>query len=289
MENVNQVNLDSPVVSSVAVPPAATNKSNSFLVMSLILLEVITILIVCFLYYQNNHLKSQILTVQYTPIPSTESNSQVVDTPLQQNVILPEGWSYIEGKECGVKFAIPPKEAPYYYPMDVNRQPSLTSEQGSGRFWDFPRGGTYPNLLSKLYTTKVNLEPKQAMAMFATSDEASGYVSQAVSVSCIKNDQLKIVDNEEMLSLLKGEIEKYNASTEEKGMQASAYKINSNTPAIKWGKNVMNLVVSEGATNVTYTMFVTPRYVYEIKVFGATSDSSVKDTAKKIFDNLVFE
>ena len=201
---------------------------------------------------------------------------------------MPKGWTYKNNNQCGVQFAIPPKADPYYRPYDPNRPPSVTEDLGSGRFWDFPRGVSYPNILSKLYTTKVNLDPQQAITMYVSEDEASGFISRAVSVSCIKNDQLKIVDNEDMLSTLNGEIEKYNQSTEEKGMQAQMYKIKSSTPSTRWGQKVVDLVVTEDANDVAYTMFVTPKYVYEVRNFGATNDVFVKETSKKIFDNLVF-
>ncbi|HCR36392.1 hypothetical protein A2130_04205 [Candidatus Woesebacteria bacterium GWC2_33_12] len=228
--------------------------------------------------YVNNEVQINPTATPYLTNPT--------NTPTTQISTLPTGWSYKDNKECGVKFAIPPKEAPYYYPVDVNRQPSVTNEQGSGRFWDFPRGGVYPNLLTKFPNGYD--QHKQAVTMFASPDEASGYVSQAVVVSCIPNNG-RFANNTALISSLTTELEKYNSQTGEKGMQASTYKINSNTPATKWGKNVVNLVVSEDTTNVAYTMFVTPQYVYEIKVIGATSDTFVKDTAKKIFDNLSFQ
>lgn len=206
-------------------------------------------------------------------------------TDVQQVASLPSGWGYKDNGECGVKFAIPPKEIPYYYPVDPNRQPSVTNEQGSGRFWNFPRGGSYPNVLSKILLP--NQEYKEATTMFASPEEASGYISQAVAVSCIPNNG-RFANNSALTTSLAAEIDKYNKSTGEKGMQASTYTIRSNTPKTRWNRNVMDLIATEDTTDVSYTMFVTPKYIYEVKVFGATSDSFVKDTAKKIFDYLVF-
>ena len=116
--------------------------------------------------------------------------------------------------------------------------------------------------------------------MFASPDEASGYISQAVAVSCIPNNA-RFANNSALISSLTAEIDKYNKSTGEKGMDASTYKIKSNTPTTRWGKSVADLVVTEDNFDVSYTMIVTPQYVYEVKVFGATSDAFVKDTAKK--------
>lgn len=228
-------------------------------------------------------------------IPTTAPESETpTSTPTNQQVGSPSGWSYKNNGECGAKFAIPPKQAPYYYPIDPNRTSSVTDEQGSGRFWDFPRGAAYPNLLSKVLLP--NQEYKQAITMFANPEEASGYISQAVAVSCIPNNE-RFADNNAFISSLTAELDKYNKSTGEKGMQASSYAIKSNTSTTKWGKSVADLTVSEYFENsggqpftnsVAYTMFVTSQYVYEVKVFGATSDTSVKETAEKIFNNLVF-
>ena len=223
-----------------------------------------------------------------SPVPTPEATAITTNPTAQDTSKLPKGWKYKSNNQCGVQFAIPPKADPYYKPYDPNRPPSVTEDLGSGRFWDFPRGGSYPNILSKLYTTKIDLDPQQAITMYASEGEASGFISRAVSVSCIKNDQLKIVDNEDMLSTLKGEMEKYNQSTDEKGMQAQTYKIKSSTPATRWGQKVLDLVVTEDTNDVSYTMFVTPKYVYEVRNFGATNDAFVKETSQKIFDNLAF-
>jgi len=222
---------------------------------------------------------------QFIPAVTPEPNAPTATPTSQQISSLPTGWSYKNNNECGVKFAIPPKETPYYYPIDANRPPSVTNEQGSGRFWDFPRGGSYPNLLSKVLLT--NQEYKQAITMFASLDEASGYISQAVAVSCIPNNT-RFANNSALISSLTDEVDKYNKSTGEKGMQASTYTIKSDTSTTRWGKSVTDLKVTEDSSDVSYTLFVTSQFVYEVKVFGATNDSSVKDTARKIFDNLVF-
>ncbi len=182
---------------------------------------------------------------------------------------------------------------PYVYTLDENRTPPVTDDKGSGRFW-YLGGGTYPNLLSKVI--KPSEEYKQTMAIFATEIEASGYISQAVAVSCVPNSG-RFSDNSALTSLLTSELSKYNQSTSEKGMQASTYTIKSNNFITRWGNQAVDLTVSEYFLNsggqpysndVEYTMFVTPQYVYEVKMFGSSTDTFVKETAKKIFDNLNF-
>lgn len=221
-------------------------------------------------------------TISPTVIPTTQANS------------LPTGWSY-KSDACGVKFAIPPKDAPYYYRAALNVvDPSVPNTAEAGRFWDFPRGASYPNLLSKLL--KGNEEYKQAATMYAAEAEASGYISSAVVVSCVRN--IDNVDNQGMLSLLNSGIQKYNSENNTERMEASKYTIQSTKETNRWNKKVVDIVVSEYFPNsggqpitnsVEYAMFATPQYVYEVKIFGNTTNSFVKETAKKIFDNLIFE
>lgn len=222
---------------------------------------------------------------QLAPTIIPQLNSSVVDPENQQVDSLPSGWSYKDNGECGVKFAIPPKLEPYYIPYDPNRQPSVTDEMGSGRFWDFPRGASYPNLLSKVFL--VNQEYKQAITAFVAPEETSGYISQAVAVSCIPNNG-RFADNNAFIATLTAEIEKYNKSTGEKGMQPSTYKIKSNTAGSRWSQSIVDLIVTEDSIDTSYTMFVTPQYIYEVKLFGETTNAFIKDTARKIFDSLKF-
>jgi hypothetical protein len=185
------------------------------------------------------------------------------------------------------------KKEPYYSTPDSNRPPSVTGDEGSGRFWDFPRGGVYPNILSKLISN--NQEYKQATTMYATVDEASGYVSSAVVVSCIRNTGN--LNNLSMLNSLKSKLQEYNNDKSEKGMQASTYTIKSSNEVSRWNSKVYDLTMAEYYSNpggqpitnsIEYTMFTTPKYIYEVRVMGATDNSFVKETARKIFDNLQF-
>lgn len=231
---------------------------------------------------------------QLNPTVTPESNNPTISPTNQLVSTLPSGWSYKDNGECGVEFAIPPKADPYYKPYDPNRQPSVTDDTGSGRFWDFPRGGVYPNLLSKFQNGYE--QHKQANTMYAAEQEASGYVSSAVSVSCILNEGN--LNNQNMLSTLKTRLQEYNQETGEKGMQADSYTIQTSKETNRWGHTVLDLAVSEYFKNsggqpftnsVQYTMFTTPKYIYEIKVFGASENSFVKETATKIFDNFLFQ
>lgn len=212
----------------------------------------------------------------------------------EPSATLPSGWTHKSNSECAVMFGIPPKSDPYYKPYDPNRQPSVTDDAGSGRFWDFPRGCSYPNMLSKF--PNCYEQHKQASTMYAAEDEASGYISSAVIVSCIPNTTN--LNNQSALSSLKNYLQTYNQDTGEKGMEANTYTVSSSKETNRWGLPVLDLTVSEYFSNpggqpvtnsVQYTMLATPDYIYEVKVFGASTDSFVKQTAQQIFNNLKFE
>lgn len=245
---------------------------------------------------QSSQPKSNIDKQANQPIPTSVLELKTKTTPSTKQKVgsLPPGWSYKDNGECGVKFAIPPKTEPYYIPYDPNRDPSLTDDTNIGRFWDFPRGAIYPNLLSKLPKGYEN--HKQAIAWYATTNESSGPITAAISVSCIPNEgNLK---NQGMLNIIKTNLQDYNKRTGDKGMQQpDSYTIQSSKEVNRWGHLVVDLTVLENFKNsggqpytksVKYTMFTTPKYIYEIRVLGASQDTFVKETATKIFNNLVF-
>lgn len=279
MENqsiANPSDISSINPAAINQPPIQPQTKTSLIIPILITLLASAVLFGVGGYYLGTQsIKSQqnLNSVQNQPISTIAPQITIVSpTPTSQQVaVIPSGWSYKTNNECGVKLAIPPKSAPY--------------SGSDGRFWDFPRGSSYPNLLSRVFLT--NQEYKQASTMYATVDEASGYIAQAVVVSCIPNNG-RYIDNNQLLSALTSEINKYNSSTGEKGMQASTYTIKSNTPTQRWNKDVIDLMVAEDSSNFSYTMFVTPQFIYEVKMFGAMEDSSAKNTAKQIFDNLTF-
>lgn len=226
--------------------------------------------------------------------PTRTTNSPTSMPSTQQTSPLPIGWSYKSNNECEVKFAIPPKEVPYYQPIDPNRLPSVTNDEGSGRYWDFPRGGVYPNMLTK-FPNGYELQ-KQASAMYASIEEASGYVASAVAVSCIPNTES--LNGQSMLNVLKTKLEKYNQDQNEAGMQPTKYTIQTSSIVDRWNHKVYDLTVLEYYQNsggqpytnsTSYSLFATPKYIYEVRVLGETNNAFVKETAIKIFDNLFFE
>jgi len=291
VQNQAQPTNNSPVTQTSTQP--SLKKKTPWLLISIIVLLLSATGVLGYKYYelQQRVDKLQLSTPQ--PSPQLVANSPL---PKQSPILvanqIPDDWSYQTNGECGVKFPIPPKIKPYFHSQDSSSQPSVTSEEGSGRFWDFPRGGVYPNMLSKV--AKYELV-KQANAMYATAGEASGYVSAAVSVSCVKNTTN--LNNQIILQLLEENIQKYNLQDNSERMEASSYTISSSNTINKWSQLVIDLKASEYYQNPggkPYTkqtesiIFATPTYLYEIKVVGQTEDSFVMNTANQIFDNLKF-
>lgn len=204
---------------------------------------------------------------------------------------LPSGWLYKSNGECNVKFAIPPKASPYYTPSDPQKPFSMADD--NGRYWGFPVGGVYSNLLMKFPNVYEQL--KQVNTMYSSELEASEYISYAVSVSCIPNSNNW--NNATAFGSLKDRIEEFNQK-EEESMEADTYTILSTKEISRWGHNVFDLTVSQYYKNsggepytqtAEYTFFSTPQYIYEIKMFGSTDNSFVQQTGQQIFDNLKFE
>ncbi len=207
---------------------------------------------------------------------------------------VPSTWTYKSNGECNVSFPIPPKSEPYYFPPNPNIERSVTKDLGSGRFWDFPRGGVYPDMLSLLAGD--NQTSMQANAMFASDDEASGYVSAVISVSC-SNNTLKL-DNQMLVNKLKDGMQRYNQDPSDKGMGPNTYTIVTTSNTDKWDRPVIELTVNKYYLNLggepvnqekKYTIFADAEYIYEASIIGESAELSVLETAEMIFSNLIFE
>lgn len=261
--------------------PVQAPRSNPF---PLVFVAIISAIIFGFSGYilGKQSVAPQPVGTELLPSPSPVSEEKKVST-------LPEGWTYTfsqmenNANEC-VTFGMPPIKEPYHYPLDEKRAPSVTEDVGSGRFW-FLGGGSYPNMLKKIPSP---VDYKQTMALFGTEEGTGGFISQAVVVSCIPNDGM-FANNDALVAKLKTQLVAYNESREEKGMEPLTYNLKSATPAQRWGYDVVDLVVEQGAETATYTMFVTPKYIYEVKIIGLSQDAQVKATAQQIFDNLRIE
>lgn len=243
---------------------------------------VITLIVLIILFF--------ISVIAYNFWKAATISEQLSSYPAEN--IPPEGWTYRTNNECGVQFAIPPKTPPYYQAANPDRIPSVTEDSMSGRFWDFPRGGVYPNLITMF---PAGSEYKQATAMFAAEGEASGYISAAVVVSCIPNDQH--LSTQQMWDSLKMKLAAYTPTTEE-GMGPSSYKVSAETETKRWNYSTFDVTLEEVYENSggkpyanrnNYTVFATPQYVYEVRIMHSSPDENVLSAAQEIFQYLKFD
>lgn len=319
MDNLQSISNDSQLSnnSQTPLPDNSTqhlqHKSNKYLLPVLIILLGITAVNIYF-GLRNYFDRNELLIKKTTTEAKTNEiiDNQVVDksknpskpSDLQANPEIPftdslevsDEWSVVSDNKCGVKFTIPPKKEPYFYPKDINHEPSITNDIGSGRFWDFPRGVIYAEMLSQILND--GPEYQQEIASFSAKEETSGYISQSVAVSCLPNNG-RISDNNSLISELTKSLEKYNSSIEKSPMLPESYKIEKTISVSRWQNDVVDLVVAKtfpgsgGYPSYTelnnYTMFVTPKYVYEVVKTGQSADPFVIETGQKIFDNLVFK
>jgi len=206
---------------------------------------------------------------------------------------LPLDFEYKDNDVCSVKFALPPQKEPYYIQEEKNTTSSGNEFREVG-FWKID-GSLYPKLLTKFpYAEK---HYRFASAIYGVETAASDYIPAMVAVSCIGNGLYD--DNQSMLKALRSRLDEYNNKPIPQFTQEPVnYEIEQVIETERWGWKVLDLLVSETwkdtpsskpfVTQNRYTMFVTPKYIYEVEIFSMTRDQFVKETAQKIFDNLLF-
>ncbi len=276
MDEAKQVPNQNPVtpvppISTYPIPqPVPTSKTPWILIFLIVFLAGVA----SYFGFQTYQLRQEINKQTDDNSSDTEIvvfSPSPLDSPQPSTATLPSGWKYTTADSCDVSFAIPPKQKPYLGATD-------------SRFWDFPRGATYPNMLAKVVSYE---SIKQAVTMYGSTEEASGYIAQSVSVSCSANNG-QFANNTDLVSKLTTAINKHNQSTAEKGMEANTYTITTQKISERWSQQVIDLTVQEDSRLAQYTIFVTPKYIYEVKLFGDSDDSFIKQTGKQIFDLLQF-
>ncbi len=264
--------LDQQISNSEPLPNLTKTESNRFNLIVLLLLIIAISISGAIGFYLGKQ------SIQNSDVDENEVDLSIDIEKKTES--LPAGWEYKVAAECSVSFPVPPRSNPYIDSTD-------------GSFWQFSRGGVYPNMLSKLNAWNSD-SYKRATMMFSPEDaEGSGYIPSAVSVTCLPN--VTKLDNDALLENLNDGIARYNADDGEKGLQAENYSIVSSIKILRWGQEVVDLTVKEGSSESTsdnlysYTIFATSDYLYEVRIFQETEDSFVRDTAQKIFNHLVFQ
>jgi hypothetical protein len=186
-------------------------------------------------------------------------------------------WRTVQFVDCQASFKVPPQEEPYYYPENENHS-GLSDDKGSGRYWDIPRGGMSPTVFDLLgYDSD---DTTQMNAWFAAPNEASDYVSAAVSVSCVNNENN--IDNANLKTLIKQKVDEYNAHPLPKPGIRESFDLREITEINKWGESVLEVNIDGN----TYYVFATSSKIYEIMKEGASEDAFVQQTSQDILDNL---
>ncbi len=201
--------------------------------------------------------------------------------------MLPD-WKYETDSECGVTMPIPPAESPY-----------ITSSIGehdmdAGHIWILTHAGAYPELIAKVADTYESIHTYAAMFGSTKRSLGSGYISSMVTVHCAPNSNG--YNNDQLVTVLKEKLNEYNKipHQSEHGKQPDRYVLTSVIDGKRWGQNVVDIQfdeVSDTGEKVSKnnTMFSTPTHIYQINIDGQSQNSFIKETAQKIFENLLIK
>jgi hypothetical protein len=250
-----------PEKSIEPTPKVKTNKWIFTLLTAVVVISVSAAGYFAFQYYQLRQKDGQL---QPAPNLAVTPISESTD----QNIGLPLNWITKTSAMCNVDFPLPPKEEPYYHPLDPNKTPSLTDDVGSGRYWQFEEREN-----SMFQFTHV------ATARYANDSELSGYISGAVQVFCAKNTDS--YDSKQALNQL-------NFFLAEG--QGSVVKIISSNKTTQWNKEVYELTFEGGMfdSNQKHYLFTTSSNWYLVTKIIKTQTETIKDTTNQIFNNLKF-
>lgn len=192
-------------------------------------------------------------------------------------------WPIRKSEICGVSVPIPPKEPPYFYPFDPEKQTGIGNETTSGRFWQFSDYQGYienPPLFADIFENTV-------MVHYRNPDVAgSGYIAARIEIMCSEN--LQNYSNQDILQRLKqhlqeSEIKSTNGDT---GAQ-EIIKIGKVVEKRMWDKDVLEITFKGGLMEEKqYYLLTTNNYIYLINKQVGSSDKLVQETAEKIFTNI---
>lgn len=191
--------------------------------------------------------------------------------PIDENV--ETEWNTISSDLCDVTFTIPPKEEPYYFKYDPDREPSVTEDVGSGRFWDYKEGS------GTLFMTD-----NTATAVFVSSRESSGYVAGGVFVYCTPN--VDGYDNKQLVAAIKDYIaENINSETAQVFV-----KVIKEEDGQMWNRSVKAMRFEGLMFNpeIDYYVFATDDKIFIVNKQVQSETEIVQETTDKIFTSLLF-
>ena len=197
----------------------------------------------------------------------TAKNAVSIPTPTPTKGIIPPDWLIKKSSSCEMTISMPPAIEPYVIPRDPNTAPSYLDDEG--KFW------VYEDIETKFFMfNRLN------RAIFKDPEAVGvGYVSAAVEVYCMPND------------------EGYTAETLEKKLidnlaeNFSVVSITESIDDVVWGYKAKLIKFTGGNfgdNKEQFILFATQKRGYIIRATGATQNRDIIDVRSFILNSLVF-
>lgn len=280
-ENSNQQTPQSATTNQSFIPPSSPSQSKRFILISAIIIALLAFGIGGYVLgtRKNESASTYKQSPGSTSVPTVQTSPTSIPTeiPAQETSTLPADWTLKLSTTCNVKMPLPPKKAPYYFEYNPNRAPSVTNDEGSGRYWQFEE-----------YEAGMFIFKTTARAIFRTPEEASGYVSGDVEVICAPNTVNYTTDS--LIAKLESDFSKvmYTAPDTAES-NPDAIKIKSKRESIMWGRKVWIVKFQGGMFgNDDHYIFATNKNIYLVRKVARSQNQTVQDTTTKIFTNLQF-
>lgn len=198
---------------------------------------------------------------ELVPLPSDKT-----DQPLQTNNQTSE-WKTMRSTACNLEISLPPKKEPYYIPTSLN-------DIDAGKYWRFEESKAPADRpIDTEYTDIVHV------VMRADNEPGSGYVAGNIFIQCGKND--KDYTNRDLVALY----EKPFINGANHGLE-----IKKKEDINFWGKDVTSIYLEGGMYTEGLTVYVvaTDTHIYQISKIGMSTNTNVKETTNKIFEEIIF-
>lgn len=247
------------------------NQKGSFLpILGVIVLLVVIAGGAYYLGTQNikNSQNAQISTSPKSPAQPTTIESPT-NPPIQNTNSLPSDWAVKNSVICNVKIPLPPKKEPYYIPDNPSTAPATNDEGG---FWSYEERGS-GNENDKFFIN-------ESISIFKNPNkQGSGYVAGMVQVICGPNNKGYTTQ-----SFVDAYAKQYTDGT------FSGLDFKQDGKKALWGHEVIQATITGGMFNEDDKeyYFATPSKLYQIRTISLSSNQTIKDTTKQIFNNLQF-
>lgn len=247
------------------------NQRGGFVIVLSILVVVVFVSVGTY-YLGTQQSKPEIVILTNSPVPTFDSSAPLPSNAsakpsTRPSTSLPSDWTYQKSTACNTSFPIPPKKEPYL----TTTLPSTGATNDNNRFWKLSE-----NTESELFLFK-----DDSSLNYAPTEEASlgnGYNPGSVSIFCTRNNET--LTNGQLVSTLEAYIKSNNYD----------FKLLNKRNLNKWNIDVVAVNIQGGmfgeADDVYF--FNIGNRSYFVTYSSQSENQVVKDTTKKIFDNLQF-